>query len=120
MWRFNDNLYRCVPVTCGGSGDGEVVDVPVDEGQLVDDVSAQSSLLQPAATSLVNGVAAFTLKSEHAVALNEVLTQVHLGAVLLEGAAAMRTRTFVVVQTHLRPEQTKHLTDERTNEQQTL
>lgn len=88
-----------------------MVDVPVDEGQLLDDVSAQSSLLQPAAASLVNGMAAFTLESEHAVALNEVLTQVHLGTVLLEGAASVRTRTFVVVQTHLRPEQTRHLTD---------
>lgn len=89
-------------VTCGGSG-GQVVDVPVDEGQLLDDVSAQSSLLQHAAAMLVDGVLSVTLASEHAVAPDEVLTQVHFGAALLEGAAA-----FVIVQTHLRQEDTRH------------
>lgn len=83
-----------------------MVDVPVDEGQLLDDVATQSSLLQHAAAMLVDGVLSFTLESEHAGALNEVLTQVHFGALLLEGAAAVRTGAFVIVQTHLRQEDT--------------
>lgn len=78
-----------------------MVDVPVDEGQLLDDASAQSSLLQHAAAMLVDGMVPVAPESEHAVALNEVLTQVHFGAVLLEAAAAVKTRAFVVVQTHL-------------------
>lgn len=97
-------LFTCsgVVVTCGGSG-GQVVDVPVDEGQLLDDVFAQSSLLQHAAAMLVDGVLSVTFASEHAVALDEVLTQVHFGAALLEGAAA-----FVIMQTHLRQEDTRN------------
>lgn len=93
--------HRCVCVTCGGGGSTEVVDVPVDEGQLLDDVSAQSSLLQHAAAMVSDGVQPFTLESEGAVALNKVLTQVDFGAGLLEAAAAVRTGTFVIVLTHL-------------------
>lgn len=93
-------MTRCVVVTCGGGS--EVVDVPVDEGQLLDDLPAQPSLLQHAAAVLVDGVLPVTPEPEHAVALNEVLTHVNLSAALLEGAAAVRTGAFVVVHTHLR------------------
>ena len=78
-----------------------MVDVPVDEGQVVDDVPTQSSVLQHTAAVVVDGMLAFTLGSKHAVTLNEVLTQVNFGAGVLEGAAAVRTRAFVIVQTHL-------------------
>lgn len=80
------------------------MDVPVEEGQLLDDATAQSSFLQHAAAMLVDGVLSVTLAPEHAVATDKVLTQVHLGAALLEAAAV-----FVVVQTHLRQEDTGHL-----------
>lgn len=53
---------------------------------------------------MVDGVLSVTLAPEHAVATDEVLTQVHLGAALLEAAAV-----FVIVQTHLRQEDTGHL-----------
>lgn len=93
---------RRVLLTCGGGvGCGQVVDVLVDEGQLLDDVSAQPPLLQHEASMLVNGVLSVATESESAVATNEVLAQVNFGAQLLEGAAAL-----VVVQTHLRREDT--------------
>lgn len=95
-------VTRCVTVTCGGGSSRQLVDVPVDEGQLLDDVLSQSFLQKQAAAMLLDGVLPVTLKSEHAVALNKVLTQVNFGAVLLEGAAAVRTGAFVIVLTHLR------------------
>lgn len=90
-----------------------MVDVPVD---LLDDASAQSSLLQHAAAMLVDGVLPFTLESEHAVALNEVLTQVNFGAFVLEAAGTVRTRAFVIVRTHLRQEEMmSHYTCDESN-----
>lgn len=91
-------------LTHGGGGDGgrsELVDVAVDGRQVVDDVTAQSSLLQHAAAVLVNGMQPFALFSKDAVALHEVLAQVHFGAVALETTAAVRPRAFVIVHTHL-------------------
>lgn len=86
----------------GGGGRFELVDVAVDGRQVVDDVTAQSSLLQHAAAVLVNGVQPFALFSKDAVALHEVLAQVHFGAVIPETTAAVRPRAFVIVNTHLR------------------
>ena len=100
---------RCVAVTCGGSGrGGEVVDVSVDEGQLVDDVTAQSSLRQHAAPRCVDGAPAFAGESEGAVAAKKVLTQVDFGAAVPEAAAAVRTgaAATVIVHAHLRQEVT--------------
>lgn len=99
-------MNRCVTLTCGGgAGSGsssEVVDVPVDEGQVLDDVSAQSSLLQQVPSMLIDDVLSFTLGFKQTVVLNKVLAQVNFGAGVLEGAGAVRSRTFVIVQTHLR------------------
>ena len=93
---------RCVLLTCGGGvGCGQVVDVLVDEGQLLDDAGAQSPVLQHEASMLVNSVLSVATEAESAVAANKVLAQVNFGAQLLEGAAAL-----VVVQTHLRREDT--------------
>lgn len=94
-----------VVVTCVGGG-GQVVEVSVDGGQVVDDVSAQAALLQHAAAAFVDGVLTLALGSEHAVALNKVQTQVHFGAGVREAAGAVWTTAFVVVQTHLREEET--------------
>lgn len=94
--RFTKRIFLC-----GGGSSRQLVDVPVDEGQLLDDVLSQSFLQKQAAAMLLDGVLPVTLKSEHAVALNKVLTQVNFGAVLLEGAAAVRTGAFVIVLTHL-------------------
>lgn len=85
----------------GGGGRSELVDVAVDGRQVVDDVTAQSSLLQHVAAALVNGMQPFALFSKDAVALHEVLAQVHFGAVALETTAAVRPRAFVIVHTHL-------------------
>lgn len=85
----------------GGGGRSELVDVAVDGRQVVDDVTAQSSLLQHVAPVLVNGMQPFALFSKDAVTLHEVLTQVHFGAVALETTAAVRPRAFVIVHTHL-------------------
>lgn len=91
---------RRVLLTCGSSGAQEV-DVPVEEGQLLDDATTQPSVLQHVVATLVDGVSAVTLAPKHAVTADKVLTEVHLGAVLLEAAAV-----FVIVQTHLRQEDT--------------
>lgn len=91
------------------------MDVPVDGGQILDDVSAQSSLLQQAAAVLVDGVLSFTLGSEQTVALNEVLAQVNFGAGVLEGATAVRSRALVIVQTHLRAGETEESDPDGTN-----
>lgn len=85
----------------GGGGRSELVDVAVDGRQVVDDVTAQSSLLQHVAPVLGNGMQPFALFSKDAVTLHEVLTQVHFGAVALETTAAVRPRAFVIVHTHL-------------------
>lgn len=92
-------LLTCV----GGVGRRSinVVDVPVDGGQALDDLSAQASVLQLAPARLIDGVLSLTLGAEQAVALNQVLAQVNFGAGILEGAAAVRRRTFVVVRTQL-------------------
>lgn len=95
-------MTRCILLTCGLGSGGEVVHVPVDEGQVVDDVSTQSSLLQQSAAAVADGVLAVTPESKDAVVLNEVLTQVKLGAGVLEGAAAVRTGASVIVCAHLR------------------
>lgn len=68
---------------------------------MLDDVSAQSSLLKRPASLFVHRVAASTAASKETVASKEVLTQVKSGAVVLEGAAAVRPRALVVVDAHL-------------------
>lgn len=56
---------------------------------------------------LIDDMLSFTLGPEQTVALNKVLAQVNFGAGVLEGAGAMRSRTFVIMGAHLRTGGTK-------------
>lgn len=76
--------------------------VPVDDGQISDELAAQPPLLQDALAALVHGVLPPAPRPEPADALQEVLAQVQLGAGVLEPAAAVRSRAFVVMNAHLR------------------
>lgn len=85
--------------------------VLVDEGQVVDDVTAEPPLLQHAPAVLVDDVLPLALVPEHAVVLHKVHAHVHLGAGVPEGAGAMRPGALVVVRAHLRQE---HMTSSGT------
>ncbi|PWA18307.1 hypothetical protein CCH79_00020187, partial [Gambusia affinis] len=88
--------------SCWCGGGVQVLGVPVDGGQISDELAAQPPLLQDALAVLVHGVLPPAPRPEPADALQEVLAQVQLGAGVLEPAAAVRSRAFVVVNTHLR------------------
>ena len=63
----------------------------------MNDVTAQATLLQQAAAAFIDGVKTFALRSKETVALNQVLTQMHLGTGVRKTAGAIRTATFVIV-----------------------
>lgn len=79
----------------------EPVDVLVNKWQVVDDLAAETSLLQHAPAVLVDRMQPLAAMAEPTVVLDEVLTDVQLGAGGLKGAGPVRTRALVVMGAYL-------------------
>lgn len=66
----------------------QAVNVLVEVGQVLDEVTAEAALLQHPVAVLVYAVKPLALGTEDAVVLHKVQAHVHFSAVLLEGAGS--------------------------------
>lgn len=83
------------------------MNILVDVGQVMDEVTTETPLLQHPAAVLVDAVLPFALRAEQTGVLDKVLTNMHLSAALHKGAGTKKPRAFIVVSTNLRIHSTR-------------